>query len=309
MQSARGSHWAEGGRPYAFQLAATKRRVGSASGRRSAFTILELLVVIGIMGMLMAIILPAVGSAREAARRTQCISQLRQIGIALHSYHENNGCLPPGCQWEWTRQSAYGWTVPLLPFLEQSTTYRRLDRERSLFDPVNEVSRETPMSFLMCPSDIADPSFIFYHDDSTATPGVPLFPVSTANYVGVFGAVEPDEDPVPTTIPGDGAFVDGKSLRFVDFQRGLSNTLFTGERTMERLPSTWVGFDTRADDGLCRLVGMAGTTPNCETCDECEFSSRHHGGAMFLWGDGRVRMISEKINSAEYQALARRSIH
>jgi type II secretory pathway pseudopilin PulG len=275
--------------------------------RRSAFTILELLVVVGIMGMLMAIILPAVGSAREAARRTQCISQMRQIGIALHSYHEISGCLPPGCQWEWTRQSAYGWNVPLLPFLEQSATYQRLDRNRSLFDPVNEGSREAPMGLLVCPSDIADSTFMFYHDDSTATPGAPLFRVSTASYVGVFGSVEPDEDPDPLNVPGDGAFIDGRSLRFADFQRGLSNTLFVGERTMERVPSTWVGFDIRADDGLCRLVGMAQTTPNCEPCDECEFSSRHHGGAMFLWGDGRVRMISENVDSAEYQRFARRS--
>jgi len=283
------------------------RRPAFDAASRPAFTILELLVVIAIIGSLMGIVFPAVSAAREAARRTQCVSQLRQIGIALHGYHESHGGLPAGCQWEWTRQSAYGWLVPLLPLMDQSSVYGRLNRDRSVFDPVNSTTRVTPLPALVCPSDISEPTFMFYHDEDTATPGDPLFRVSTTSYVGVFGTVEPEEDIQESPVPADGAFPDGCSLRFSSFQRGLSNSLFVGERTMHRLPSTWVGFDVRADDSLCRVVGMAKTTPNCEICDECEFSSRHHGGALFLWGDGRVSLISETVDSMEYQRLANRS--
>lgn len=274
---------------------------------RSGFTILELLVVITIVGSLMGVILPAVSAAREAARRTQCVSQMRQIGVALHAYHESHRSLPAGCQWEWTRQSAYGWIVPLLPLIDQSSIYGSLNRDRSVFDPVNATGRTSRLPMLVCPSDISEPTFMYYHDAETLAPGTPLFRISTASYVGVFGTVEPEEDIPESPVPADGAFPDSCSLRFSSFQRGLSNSLFVGERTMHRLPSTWVGFDVRADDALCRVVGMAKTTPNCEVCDECEFSSRHHGGAMFLFGEGRVCMISDNVDSAEYQRLANRS--
>jgi len=270
------------------------------------FTILELLVVVGITSTLMSIILPAVGSVREAARRTQCTSRLRQIGVALHVYHEQHTSLPPGCQWEWTQQSAYGWATAVLPMLEQRAVYEGLDRNRAVFDPVNAVARQTALPSFVCPSDIAETSFMLFSDDSAPVPGSPLFRLPTANYVGVFGAVEPEEDRSEMPPAGDGAFIDGRTLRFADFQRGLSNSLFVGERRMADVSSTWLGFDVRADDALCRLVGMALTAPNCDPCDECEFSSRHSGGAMFLWGDGRVRLIPDSIDSSEYQRLARR---
>jgi prepilin-type processing-associated H-X9-DG protein len=86
----------------------------------------------------------------------------------------------------------------------------------------------------------------------------------------------------------------------------MSRTLVVGERTMARVPSTWLGVDLRGEDAACRLVGSAMTHPNCRECDECEFASRHAGGANFLWADGRVDLLSEAIDSAEYRRLARR---
>ena len=91
-----------------------------------------------------------------------------------------------------------------------------------------------------------------------------------------------------------------------ELQRGLSNTMLIGERTTSLLPSTWLGVDFRGEDAACRLVGTAYTSPNCRECDECEFSSRHAGGANFLWGDGRVQLVSETIDTAEYRRFARR---
>ena len=78
---------------------------------------------------------------------------------------------------------------------------------------------------------------------------------------------------------------------------------------MARVPSTWLGVERTGEDATCRLVGNAFTTPNCQPCDECEFGSRHPGGSNFLWGDGRVSLVSENINSEEYQRLARRSVN
>jgi prepilin-type processing-associated H-X9-DG protein len=123
--------------------------------------------------------------------------------------------------------------------------------------------------------------------------------------VGVFGTFEADEP--DCHVPGDGTFIDSRSIRFEDVQRGLTNTLFVGERTMAQVPSTWLGVDARGADAACRLVGNAATTPNCRDCDECEFTSRHPGGVNFLWGDGRVTLVSEAIDSLEYQNLARRA--
>ncbi|HCO24117.1 MAG: hypothetical protein CME31_10215, partial [Gimesia sp.] len=80
---------------------------------RSGFTVLELLVTFGIITTLASLILPAVNSAREAARQLQCKNQLKQIGLALHSYHDGYRCLPAGWQWERTNHAAYGWAVPL----------------------------------------------------------------------------------------------------------------------------------------------------------------------------------------------------
>jgi prepilin-type processing-associated H-X9-DG protein/prepilin-type N-terminal cleavage/methylation domain-containing protein len=277
----------------------------SRSTRRSAFTVLELLTVMAIVSTLAAIVLPAVGSAREAARRMQCVNQLKQVGIALHSYHEVCGSFPAGWQWESTNNSAYGWAVPLLPYLEQNAIYERTDRNRVLTHPANTQARATSIDLLLCPSDLTEPTFLLSWEDEVANTSGPLFDLPTTSYVGVFGTSEADDTtPAP---PGEGTFVGHRTVRLVDLERGASNTTITGERTMATVPSTWLGVDRQGADAACRLVGNMLTSPNCDTCDECEFSSRHPGGANFLWGDGRVSLISETIDSRQYQRIARRA--
>ena len=279
----------------------------NGSQRLAGFTILELLTVIGIVSTLAAIILPAVGSAREAARRMQCVNQLKQIGIALHSYHETAGSLPAGCQWEATSQSAYGWSVPLLPYLEQKAIYDQTDRNRLLTDPSNTQVRATSIGLFLCPSDITEPTFLLSWEDEVTDASGPLFELPTASYFGVFGTYEPDEDDLPIPPPGDGTFIDSRCFRLADLHRGTSNTMMVGERTMARVPGTWLGVDRLGADAACRLVGNALTSPNCDLCDECEFASRHPGGANFLWADGRVSLVSESIDSTQYQTMSRRS--
>ena len=273
---------------------------------RRGFTIFELLVTFGIISTLASLILPAVGSAREAARQLQCQNRLRQIGLALHAYHDSNRCLPPGWQWEASGQSVYGWAVPLLPNLERRAIYGQIDRNQVIESPVNASARSTLVTAFLCPSDIIEPTFTLFEEDELTGITTPLVDLPTANYVGVFGTIEPDDDfPAP---PGDGTFRESISVRFRDFQRGLSKTIVVGERTMATVPSTWLGVDYAGEDAACRLVGAAITSPNCDVCDECEFTSRHAGGANFLWADGHVRLISESIDTKTYRQMARRAM-
>jgi len=277
---------------------------GSRQPRRG-FTILELLVTFGAISTLASLVLPAVGSAREASHQLQCKNQLRQIGLALHAYHNINRCLPPGWQWDVSGRSAYGWAVPLLPYLEQRAIYGQIDRNQVIGHPVNETARSTPIAAFLCPSDINEPMFTLFNEDEFTGTTAPLVDLPTASYIGVFGTIEPDdESPAP---PGDGTFRESIPVRFADLRRGLSNTIIVGERMMAMVPSTWLGIDSRGEDAACRLVGVAITSPNCTLCDECEFSSRHPGGVNFLWADGHVRLLSETIGTNTYRQMARRT--
>jgi prepilin-type processing-associated H-X9-DG protein len=128
----------------------------------------------------------------------------------------------------------------------------------------------------------------------------------------VFGVAEADEayDPHAISDPlfGEGCIVHNQRIRLTSLDRGLSHTLLIGERTMAMVPSTWLGVDLRGQDSTCRLVGSAITHPNCSSCDECEFGSRHAGGAVFAWADGHVALVSEDVDSIAYQQLAQRSV-
>jgi len=273
--------------------------------------------VIGIIAILVGLLLPAIGSAREAARRLQCTNHLKQIGLALHNYHDQFHCLPPGVQFESSDRAAYSWAVSLLPFLDQSALASRVDRGVSIEQPENLLARQTALAVFLCPSDITEPTFPLYpatyygrpRDPSAPLPP-PLTKLPTANYLGVFGVEEPrePEDRDSHGIPGfpiaGGAFIEGRPKRFNDFQRGLSNTVIVGERTMAQLASSWLGVDLEAEDPFCRMLGHTATGPNCPTCDKCEFSSRHLGISLFLWGDGHVREVSNSVDTGMYRRMS-----
>jgi type II secretory pathway pseudopilin PulG len=270
----------------------------TCSGRRG-LTILELLVTSGMISLLTALLLPAVMAAREAARRIECTNHLRQIGLALHNYHDVAGCLPAAWQHDPSGRTAYGWAVPLLPFLDQQAACTSIDRSLCLSD-LQESIRTIPVSLFLCPSDVAPASFLV--GDSMAEAF--FLRLSSANYAGVYGTSEPDE--IHPTPPGDGVFINDRPIRFAQLERGLGNTLFVGERSISMFSSSWIGFDHRDEDAECRVVGSAIEGPNCRSCDECEFGSRHPGVSIFLFGDGRVQGISSSINPTLYQQLARR---
>ena len=133
---------------------------------RSAFTLVELLVVIVIVGVLVALLLPAVQAAREAARQTQCANNLKQIGLALHSYHAALGSFPPGnlnysagrcpgmAEPTVSYSTWYGnWAIAILPYVEQAALFDRYDLQYANQSPENQVVRETAVAAYLCPSD------------------------------------------------------------------------------------------------------------------------------------------------------------
>ena len=284
-------------------------------GRRRALTVLELLVTLAVIGILAGLVLPAVGSVRESARRVECIDHLRETGLALHSHHHSQRSLPAGWTFDSQSVSAYGWAVPILPFLGQPALADRIEIEQSVGNAHHEAVRHTSLAVLLCPSDIAEPEFTLFadeeddaglhsqgdHSDVGAT--AELVELPTANYVGVFGTLEPD-DAVPAPL-GDGTFLENRRTRFRDFQRGLSVTVVVGERTMAQVPSTWFGVDLAGEDAAARLVGSALEGINSPFADECDFSSRHPGGANFLWGDGHVSFVTEQIDLRLYHQSAK----
>ncbi|WP_428305698.1 DUF1559 domain-containing protein [Lacipirellula sp.] len=298
----------------------TSRVRNGLRDRNRGFTVLELLIVIGCITMLLALLLPAVMAAREAARRTTCVNHLRQVGIAFQSHHDHMGRLPAAWQLASSdKRFAYGWATRLLPYLEQDALAKRFD-----FDSRPTLAtEETTHPSLICPSDILEPVFDLWSesegDEAQTTMSVassdgdsaePIMQLPSSSYQGVFGTAEADEAYEPFALAdasfGEGSVVHNRRVRFSDLERGLSNTLLIGERVMAMVPSTWLGVDLRGEDSTCRLVGSAITHPNCTPCDECEFGSRHAGGAQFAWADGHISLVSDDVDSAAYQQMALR---
>jgi prepilin-type N-terminal cleavage/methylation domain-containing protein/prepilin-type processing-associated H-X9-DG protein len=286
---------------------------------RRAFTLIELLVVIAIIAMLIALLLPAVQQAREAARRTQCRNNLKQIGLALHNYHDIFQTFPSG--WigvERGMHSAHegtsgaGWAAMILPQVDQSNLYNLFNPHLSIADPRNEAFRETTLSVFRCPS---DPQPEFWDIEQEESPGTVLARLPTANYVGTFGTEDlHDCENAPGTPPvrangqcvGDGSLYHNSRVRIRDYTDGASNTFIVGERmTNEELGwySTWVGMVPQGKEAFQRVLGSIDHVPNDPVAHFDDFSSQHTGGAHFVFGDGSVSFVSESIDKGTYQAL------
>ena len=167
--------------------------------RRRAFTLIELLVVIAIIAVLISLLLPAVQAAREAARRGQCLNNLRQLGIALHNYHSQQDCFPPGylslvdpITFD-NDGPGWGWAARSLGQMEQSPLYNSINLPLGVEFPANQTARLTTISSFFCPSD-ATRLDIFTVVDSTTTnttAGAPICDVASSNYVGSVGSGDP----------------------------------------------------------------------------------------------------------------------
>jgi prepilin-type N-terminal cleavage/methylation domain-containing protein len=275
---------------------------------RTAFTLVELLVVIAIIGVLVALLLPAVQAAREAARAAQCKNGLKQVGLALHHYHDVSSQLPAG----WIASApegppGWGWSSALLPYFEQKPLFESGIKFNLPIDNVqNKAARETVLPLLLCPSDGHPKLFTIGADNAPGANhdgGTPLFKIARSNYVGVFGVQEVED--VPSA--GDGVFFHNSRVRFADVTDGLSNTLMIGERSSRFGGSVWAGVVDGASEAMVRIVGVGDHTPNHPALHFDDFSSYHPSGVHFLAGDGSVHRFNDSINTAVYQALCTRA--
>ena len=280
------------------------------------FTLVELLVVITIIGILIALLLPAVQAAREAARRMQCSNNLKQIGLGLHLYHDTWGQLPAGWRAynattgkpDALGQPGWGWAASILPFLEQENVVRNLIHfDKSVAAPENLTACALKLSIFRCPTDNGTPTFGWTPDEGA---GESIEILSTANYVGVFGVQ--DIHSCGTVTSGqqcisDGTFFHNSAVRFADIRDGLSQTFIVGERTSDLGYSTWVGAPSGDKCAPGLILGSASYPPNKSQDDAHNFSSNHSSGTHFLSGDGSVRLVSQYIEEAAYHALCTRA--
>lgn len=278
--------------------------------RRRGFTLVELLVVIAVIGILVALLLPAVQAAREASRAASCKNNLKQIGLSLHMYHDIRRRLPPG--WEASPgpedPNGWGWAAAILPHLEQRNIESVIQANLPIDHPSNQQARELVVPTYICRTDINSSTFVIHGgaDDEHAHQdqiGTPLFTVAKSNYVGVFGRSEIEE--VPSA--GEGVFFHNSRLTFASVSDGLSNTLLIGERGSKLGSSVWAGVIPGANAAMARIVGTSDHTPNHADHHFDDFSSFHPQGVHFLVGDGSVQRINDQIDIAVYHAMVTRS--
>ncbi len=291
------------------------------SSPKRGFTLIELLVVIAIIAVLIALLLPAVQQAREAARRSSCQNNLKQIGLALHNYHDIHKLFPPG----WigvdaaTRlpyvegDSGFGWAAMILPQIDQAPLYNQLNMQVPMSDPVNlAIVSRTFLSSYRCPSDVGGDSFNL---EEEGNPGNILAQLPVANYVANFGTQEIhdcESVPLGQRCQSNGMFFHLSAMGMRDLTDGPSNTLLVGERRSvspagANWHSTWAGVVPGGEEAFVRVLGSTDHTPNHPSSHFDDFGSFHTGGAHFLLGDGRVKFVSENIDLGVYQGLSTRS--
>ena len=299
-----------------------------------AFTLVELLVVITIIGILIALLLPAVQAAREAARKMQCGNNLKQIGLALHNYETAVRAFPagyisafgtPGYPSSNDQGPGWGWAALMLPYIEQPGLHDQIQFDKDIADPANAVPRATILSGFLCPSDGGDKTFTVAGGNSVV--------VAHSNYVGVFGNPEITTDPGfllpassnPERSPAhQGMFYRNSGVRVADVTDGTSNTLFVGERSSGLAYATWTGSVTGAsvpprsnspygygpEGAPVLILGHTGDsrdnpphTPNSSVVHVDDFWSYHPYGANFLMVDGSVHQIDDTIDPQTWWGL------
>ena len=294
------------------------RHLSSRKKRLHAFTLVELLVVIAIIGVLIALLLPAVQQAREAARRMQCSNQLKQLGLALHNYHDTFLKLPPG----YVSNNQISWQVQILPQLEQNALFDAISAVGAFNEPWEDIDEmvsvgnpplaKTIVDAYICPSDAGG-------ELNQRLGGTDGHYFGKSNYVGVISAYHNPTNPTATNNAGgtdrQATFYVNSDTKFRDFTDGLSNTIIVAERAAKRTGPTgsiWVGYhndwggdvSVRAFQIQMRMERMSNDTDyviNGNTVYNP--GSEHPGGAQFLRGDGSVVFLSETINLRTQAAL------
>lgn len=307
-----------------------KKTIGAipCGATHRAFTLVELLVVIAIIGVLVALLLPAIQAAREAARRTQCKNGLRQISIALQNHHDAKKRFPAGCKHENPPPPAvdnsylgnWNWVAMLLPYLEQVALYDRIgvsdtDLATALDNPNKRDAMQTPLAVLLCPT-TASP--VVNEERPIQSAGGQKYALTTSDYVGVNSSNELRRYRGTPGKSANGVFTLEKGTRIREITDGTTNTLIVGERSWETtLPGSdgfvlgraGVAFGIRgvrdnSEVGFADAMGCGKYAINYSSSNPTKsnsfarrgFSSRHPGGANFAFADGSVTFIADEID-------------
>ncbi|SIO64983.1 prepilin-type N-terminal cleavage/methylation domain-containing protein/prepilin-type processing-associated H-X9-DG domain-containing protein [Singulisphaera sp. GP187] len=302
--------------------------------RPRGFTLIELLVVIAIIAVLIGLLLPAVQSAREAARRSQCVNNLKQIGLAIHNYQSALGAFPPGYASNWRRDSGdegtaeddigqgWGWGSMILPHLEQTAVYNAINFSLTMTYQDNVTAQSIRFNSYLCPSDFTKQLIPVRDETNQQT----VYTVASGNYVGMYGIGEIGAAPGR----GTGMFYRNSRLTFADMTDGSSQTIMVGERSHNLSYVTWTGraiggwlhktssfeggtdqFAVDPEESFTMILGPVGTengprTPNHPMAHVEDYWSRHPGGVNFVFGDGSVKFIKNAITPVVFQGLATR---
>lgn len=246
-----------------------------------AFTLVELLVVIAIIGILVALLLPAVQAVREASRRMQCQNNLHQIGVALHNYHAAFRKFPPGgleVRPEFPGGKQIAWSAFVLPYLEQSAAYAKVDFNYAFDAPENAEAAATPIETYLCPS---TPRSSPLNRGRGAT-----------DYGGIYG-----ERIVSTNYPPRGVMIHDKAIRFRDITDGTMRTLAVSEDA--NFPDgQWINAWNLFDQAF-----SINRAPKFEN----DIRSMHPQGANGLFADGSVSFLNESIELEVLAALCTRN--
>ena len=295
---------------------------------RRAFTLIELLVVIAIIAVLIALLLPAVQAAREAARRTQCVNNLKQIGLAMHNYHSFADVFPPGyvtavdLKSETELGPGWGWATMSLAMFEQSPLYNAVNFSLPIIHPGSQTARSNRLAMFLCPSNTPDsPPLLTLR---TLAGNVLLTDVSPGQYVGCSGQFEVDD----YVADNNGVFYRNSRIGIRNILDGTSSTLLIGERSRNVADATWVGAVPLAitctnpawkiqecEPSNSMIMFHTGPSPNRNWVDVPNYKaagaddswSRHSGGCNFGFCDGSVRFLKETINPKVFTALSTRA--
>jgi prepilin-type N-terminal cleavage/methylation domain-containing protein len=276
--------------------------------RRRGFTLVELLVVIAIIGILVALLLPAIQAAREAARRTSCLNNVTQLGLAVHHYEFNLESLPPGVTDAKgpIRNEPQGlhvsWLVKILPYIEERNMYRKFDQSAGAYAATNAEVRATRLAIAICPS---------YPGEEVIKDNT----IAITTYAGCYHDVE-----APIDVDNHGLLFLNSHVRFDEIYDGSTNTLLLAEKLVPATDLGWVS-GTRATLRNTSRLEIAQPQFAVEIADEDETTSvdvaeslfvggfgGHHPGVLnAAFADGSTRAISEDIDPAVWRLLGNRA--
>ncbi|AMV20816.1 DUF1559 domain-containing protein [Planctomyces sp. SH-PL14] len=287
------------------------------SSRSKGFTLIELLVVIAIIAVLVAILLPAVQQAREAARASQCKNNLKQLGVALHNYHESHGVFPPGQirGWNGTHEKGNGfsWGAMILPHMDQAALYNKLEPTVPIFEGTNKTTilASPGIAGVICPSDVNRTKVRNIHATADVN-YMGSFPGTS--YFGNSGAFNNWSDSTSMNLSGGFFTIDPAPVSNLSkFPDGSSNVVAVVEKSARVWSGgAWLGAQSATqgtpapgtDQACCQdwWLNFAMYAPvndlrrfSAPTHTNIRVSSDHAGGVNTLMADGAVRFISEQI--------------